>query len=347
MHADHARGKRPEIMIVLPLRLALVLALLLLAGAAARAEPLTLRIAWTTVPAQLTPVLFQRKDLLDHAGKSYTVEHVHFAETAPVERWLAAGEIDIAALAPATFGVAIENAGLEDLRIVADGYQDGIGRHYSSEFMVRNDGPLWAVEDLKGKVAAIHAPGLGSTALRVMLSRRGLEDRRDYKTVVTPFPSMGAMLEDGRIDLAALVAPFAQRLAERGTARRLFDMRAVIGPSQSLVYVARAEFLRRNRAALEDFFEDYLRALRWFLDPAHRDDAVAALARFNHDAIGLYAGYLFTDGDYYRDRDARPNLAALQSNLRLLRDAGLLSIDIDVRRYADLSFVDTAVQRLK
>ena len=343
MRARH----RPEGATVPPRWLAAGLAALLLGGATAQGAPVELRIAWTSVPAQLTPVLFRRSDLLDHAGKSYTVEHVHFSETAPVERWLAAGEIELAALSPTALGVAIENAGLEDLRIVADGYQDGIGHTYSSEFMVRNDGPIWAVDDLKGKIAAIHAPGLASTALRIMLSRRGLEDPRDYKTVVTPVPSMGAMLEDGRIDLASLGAPFAQRLVERGTARRLFDMRAAIGPSEGLVYVARAAFLDRNRAALEDFFEDYLRALRWFLDPAHREEAVASIARFNHDAVGLYAGYLFSDGDYYRDRDARPNLAALQANLRLLRDQGLLSIDIDVRRYTDLSFVEAALGRLK
>jgi NitT/TauT family transport system substrate-binding protein len=331
----------------LPLKLVSVVAALLLAGNAARADPVKLRIAWTSVPAQLTPVLFQRKDLLDHDGKSYVVEQVHFAETAPVERWLAAGEIELAPLSSATLGVAIEHAGLEDLRIVADGYQDGIGRFYSSEFMVRADGPLWTVEDLRGKVAAIHAPGLASVALRFLLSRHGLEDRRDYTIVVTPVPSMGAMLEDGRIDLASLVAPFAQRLAERGTGRKLFDLRAAIGQSQSLVYVARAGFLERNRAALVDFFEDYLRALRWFLDPAHRDQAVAAIARFNHDSAALYASYVFTEGDYYRDRGGRPNLAALQANLRLLRDAGLLAEDIDVRRYAELSLVEAAARRLK
>jgi sulfonate transport system substrate-binding protein len=340
------RAGRHAITTMPGLRLAAGLALLL-AGTTARAEPLKLRIAWTSVPAQLTPVLFQRGDQLDHIGKTYTLEQVHFADTTPVERWLAAGSIDIAPLAPATFGVAIENAGLEDLRVVADGYQDGIGRNYSSEFLVRRDGPLWAVEDLKGKVAAIHAPGLGSAALHLMLRRRGLEDPRDYTTVVTPLPNMGAMLEDGKIDLAALVAPFAQRLGDRGTVRRLFDMRAAIGPSQGLVYVARAAFIERNRPALEDFFEDYLRALRWFLDPMHRDQAAAAVARFNHDTSDLYAGYLFSEGDYYRDRDGRPNLAALQANLRVLRDAGLLSIDINVRRYADLSLVEAAAQRLK
>ena len=330
-----------------PLGLAPVAAALLLAGTLTQAAPLKLRIAWTSVPAQLTPVLFQRRDLLDHEGKSYSLEQVHFAETAPVERWLAAGEIDIAPLAPATLGVAIERAGLADLRIVADGYQDGVGRFYSNEFMVRSNGPLWAIEDLKGKTAAIHAPGLGATALRFLLSRHGLEDRRDYTTVVAPVPSMGAMLEDGRIDLAALTAPFAQLLADRGTARRLFDLRAAIGPSQSLVYVARAGFLARNRAALVDFFEDYLRALRWFLDPANRDHAAAAVARFNHDSTGLYASYVFTDGDYYRDRDGRPDLAALQRNLRLLRDAGLFAEDLDVREYADLSLVEAAARGLK
>ncbi len=123
-------------------------------------------------------------------------------------------------------------------------------------------------------------------------------------------------------------------------------MRAAIGPSQSLVYVARAAFLDRNRAALVDFFADWIRALRWFLDPANRDAAIAAVTRFNHGEPALY-GYLFGDGDYYRDRDAHPDLAALQANLRLLHDDGLLSIDIDAKRYADLGLIAAALQQLK
>jgi NitT/TauT family transport system substrate-binding protein len=324
------------------------LAALLLAAAARAAEPLPVRIAWTTVPAQMSPVLFAQKALLAHDGKSYIAEPVHFAASAPLLRALAAGEIDIAALAPAMFAIAIANAGMEDLRILADGYQDGIEGHYSSPFLVAADGPIRTIEDLAGKVAAVNAVGsLGETALRRMLDRHGLQVRRDYAIVVVPYPSMGAMLADGRIDLAALVAPFAQRLEESGTARALFDMRAAIGPSQGLVIVARAGFLARNRAALDDFFEDYLRALRWFLDPNNRAAGVAAVAAFNHQPAEAFADWLFTGADYYRDRDARPNLALLQSNLDLLTAAGVVAITIDVRVYADLGFIDTAARRLR
>lgn len=332
------------------MRAALAVAgIMLLAAATARsAEPLPIRIAWTTVPAQMSPVLFAETTLLHHLGTSYVVEPVHFAELAPLLRALAADQVDIAALAPATFGVAIANAGLEDLRIIADGYQDGIEGHYSSPFMVAVDGPIRTVEDLQGKVAAVNAIGtLAEIALRRMLDRHGLETPRDYAIVVTPYPSMGAMLEDGQIALAAPVAPFSHRLEERGTARPLFDMNAAIGASQSFVMVARAGFLARNRAALEDFAEDYLRALRWFLDPANRDAAVAAVARFNHEPVDDFADWLFTSADYYRDRDARPNLALLQSNLSLLTAAGVLAIDIDVRPYADLGFIDTAAKQLR
>lgn len=328
---------------------ALVLASLLAAAATARAaEPLHIRIAWTSVPAQMSPVLFAQSALLAHSGSSYLAEPVHFADSAPILRALAAGEVDLAPLAPATFAVAIANAGLEDLRIVADGYRDGVNGHYSSEFVVADSGAVQTIADLAGKVLAVNARGsLGDLALHRRLERSGLAEQRDYTVVVTPYPSMGAMLEDGRIALAALVAPFAQRLEQRGTARPLFDMREAIGPSQGFVIVARAGYLVQHRAALEDFFEDYVRALRWFLDSANRDAAVAAVARFDHEPASDFAPWLFTTADYYRDRDARPDLALLQGDLRLLAAAGVVAIDVDVRRYADPAFIDAAVRRLQ
>lgn len=330
-------------------RFVLALTALLVLPATARADgPLRIRIAWTTVPGQMTPVVMEKKDLLDHLGKTYTVEHLHFSGSGPMVTALAVGEVDIAPLAPSSLGVAIQNAGLDDLRIIADDYQDGVADHYSSEFMVRADGPLQTIDDLKGKVLAVNAIGGGSDiALRIMLRRHGLEDKRDYAIVETQFPNMPAMLEQSKVDLAALVAPFSQLLKSRGTARTLFAMRDVLGPTQSLMNVARASYLEQNRAALQDFFEDYLRGLRWFLDPANRDEAVGIVAQFNRQPVAVFADYLFTNDDYYRDRDGNPNLDALQNNLRVLREVGFLDIDIDATRHADLSFIAEARRRLK
>ena len=96
-----------------------------------------------------------------------------------------------------------------------------------------------------------------------------------------------------------------------------------------------------------DFFEDYLRALRWFLDPAHRDEAVMIVASFTRAPRAMFDDYLFTADDYYRDPDARPNLAAVQKAMDALRAEGIIDIAIDARPYADPSFVEEAGRRLK
>lgn len=325
---------------------AAVAALLLAPGVAA--EPLKIRIAWTTVPGQLTPVLFEKADQLRHHGISYVVTHTHFAGSGPMVTGLGTGEVDLAPLAPSSFGLALQNARLDDLRIVTDDYQDGVAGRYTGEFLVRADSPIAGIEDLKGKVLAVNAVGGGSdSALRAMLRRHRLEDRRDYTVVETSFGNMAAMLYDRKVDLISQVLPFSQALHREGRVRTLFTMRDVFGTTQSLFNVARAGFLEKNRAALDDFFEDYVRSLRWFLDPVHRDEAVRIVAQFNKQPVATFAPYLFTVEDNYRDPDARPNLEALQANMRQQKELGFLSLDVDVAAHADLSFIDEAVKRLR
>ena len=310
--------------------------------------PLPVRIAWTSVPTELAPILIVQKDLLDHQGVTYAAEPIHFSETAPVLRALAAGQIDLAPLAPNALGVAIQNAGLDDLRVVADDYQDGAPGHYSGEFMVRDLSPIRAVEDLRGKIVAVEAAGgMSEMALRIMLDRHGVAEPGEIDLAMAPHPSQGAMLEQGKIDMAALGAPFSYVLKSRGTTRTLFTLADALGSTDASMLVARAEFMSRNRAALDDFFEDYVRARRWFLAPAHRDEAVRIVAQASRVPADLLDDYLFTDGDYFRDRDARPDPAALQRSLDLLRQTGLLEIAIDAKALCDPSFVDEAVRRLK
>lgn len=311
-------------------------------------EPLKIRIAWTTVPGQMTPILFERKELLKHYGTSYVVEHLHFAGSGPMVTALATGEVDIAPLAPSSFGVAIENARMDDIRVISDVYQDGVGDHYSNEFLVLKDSPIRRIEDLKGKVLAVNAVGGGSDiALRAVLRKYHLEDKKDYTVIETQFSNMPAMLEERKVDLVGLVALFAHSMEKRGTARTLFTVKDALGQSQSLFNVARAGFLENNRAALYDFFEDYVRALHWFLDPANRKAAIGIVAQFNKRSPAVFSSYLFTNGDYYRDHNARPNLDALQHNIQTLKELGFLKTDIDVKRHADLGFIEEAAKRLK
>ena len=57
--------------------------------------------------------------------------------------------------------------------------------------------------------------------------------------------------------------------------------------------------------------------------------------------------WAFTKADYYRDPNMLPNLTALQSNINMTRELGFVKIDIDVPKFADLSFAQEAAKRLK
>jgi NitT/TauT family transport system substrate-binding protein len=330
------------------LRLLALGLVLVLAGAARAEEPLKVRAGWANTPSTMTPLLFLKKDILKHYGRSYVVEPIRFGGTSPEITALATGELDIATLAFSSFGAAVENAGLDDLRIVADSFQDGVEGYFSTLYLVRADSPIRSIEDLKGKVIASN--GIGGAidmAIRAMLREHGLEDRRDYSLVEAGFAALNPMLIDRKADMVGDIPPFVYARGFDEQTRVLFRMRDAMGPTQMVLYVARKEFLDSHRAALGDLFEDWVRALHWYLDPANHEAAVAIVADFTTLPPEQFRDWLFTKSDYYRDPDARPNLDALQRNIETQRALGFLKSPLDVRQYTDLSFVDEAARRVK
>ncbi|HEV8015282.1 MAG TPA: ABC transporter substrate-binding protein [Stellaceae bacterium] len=328
---------------------AMLTALMLVAGGTApgRAdEPLNLRVGWAVVPAQLTSVLWAKPELLKHYGKSYTVEATHFRGSSPQITSLAAGELDLAALAFSSFALAIQNAHMDDIRAVSDLYQDAIPGYYSNQMMVRPDDEIKKVEDLKGKIVATN--GIGGAldiAAQVYMSQHGLQPKRDYQIIEVEFPNMVPALEQKKVDMIEIGTPFSVVAQKDGKAKSLFDVGQAMGPTQLTLWAARAPFIAAHRAALVDFFEDMQTMLHWYLDPAHRAEGIKIVANFTKEPEADFSDWLFTKNDYYRDPDARPNLTALQNNIKLQKQVGLLNIDIDVAKYADLSLVDEAAKR--
>jgi ABC-type phosphate/phosphonate transport system substrate-binding protein len=92
---------------------------------------------------------------------------------------LGAGEIDVAPFGYSSFALAVQNAGMTNLRIFADEDRDGVGGHFTTQFMVRKDGGPTTVEGLKGKVLATNAETVASgnigclTQLRAQLFKLG------------------------------------------------------------------------------------------------------------------------------------------------------------------------------
>jgi sulfonate transport system substrate-binding protein len=326
--------------------LALFLASLLTSYAARADEPLVIRHGWVSMTNALSPMIFENKAILRHYGKTYIVEPVHFTGTSTQIQAIAANQIDIITLGFSTLAAGVQNAGL-DLRVVADSFQDGVPGHLSSPFMVLNDSGIKRIEDLKGKVLATNAIG-GSldVALLALLRKHGMEDKRDVTIIEAAFPNMNAMLLERKVDMVSLTPPFIYDPALEQNAHVLARMKDGVGQSQMIVLAARKDFLEKNRAALYDFFEDMLVGVRWFLDPANRQDAIAIVAGLTKQPVERLQ-YLYTKDDFYHSPDARPNLAAMQNDMETQVKLGFLKQGLDVKQYVDLSFIDEAARRLK
>jgi len=310
-------------------------------------DPLKIRVGWAVVPGQLTSILFTKKDILKHYGTSYTVDLVHFRGSTPQITALAAGELDFAGLAFSSIGLAIQNAHMDDIRVVADLYQDGIGDYRTSEYMVLADGPIKTIADLRGKVLASN--GIGGAidmAMRKIMLDHGMQEKRDYSIVEVEFPNMLPALKAKKVDLIGEVTPFSIEAHKDGGVRTLFTLKSAMGPAQTTLLAARSGYIADHRAQLVDFFEDWIRATRWYLDPKNHADAVKILADFTKKPASDYDSWVFTKDDYYRDPDAKPNLKVLEDNLKVQKEVGLLNIDIDINKYTDLSLVEDAAKRI-
>ncbi len=313
---------------------------------AANADPLKISEGWVA-PGNWASIWLQKKDLAKHFGKSYVLVPEHFQGTPPMVTALANNQVDIANLAYSTLGIAIENAGLSDLRIICDEFQDGVPGYYSQEFMVLKDSPIKKVEDLKGKVVATNAEGSAvDVAMKAMLHKHGLEPNRDYTIVEAPFPAMRPMLAEKKVDLIPAVLPFSYDPALQSIARDLYTARDALGISDFVVWVARKPFIDKNRAALTDFFEDTLRITRWYEDPANHTAAMQILGDLVKRPPAIF-DWAFTHRDVYHDPNMLPNLAALQSNVDMTHELGFTKATFDVKKYTDLSIVEEAAKRLK
>jgi sulfonate transport system substrate-binding protein len=317
------------------------------AAPAQSADPVKIRTSWVAPVSNWASIVLEKKDLAKHMGKSYTLESIRFAGTPPMMTAMASGELEIGNLAYSTFPLAVQNANLDDLRVIADEFQDGVSGFHSNEFFVLKDSPIQKVEDLKGKVIATNSIGsavdIGS---RAMLKKHGLEDKRDYTIVETPFPTMKAMLKEKKADLVPSVPPFNFDPELKQISRVLFTSKDAIGISQFIVWAARKSFIDKNRAALVDFMEDMLIIERWFMDPKNKAE-VAQIASKVTKVPAERFGWLFTKQDYYRSPDMLPNLDALQSNINTTHELGFIKAPLDVKKYSDLSLAQEAAKRLK
>lgn len=321
---------------------------LVMPAVAGAQAPVNIRVSWVAVPNNTPPFMFKTPGIAKQLGKTYTMEAVQYRGTPQSIQALATGDLEIALLSYSSFPLAIQNANMHDLRIIADEFQDGADGYYSAQFMVLKDGPIKKIEDIKGKVVAVNVKnGATHGAARSLLGRHGLSER-DYSVMEIAFPNMRAVLAEKKVDVVSVGTPqFAWDPEMEKIARTLFTQRDALGKTEVVIWVARQGFLEKNRAAMVDFMADMLRDRAHLFDPANHAEAVKIVSEFTKIPANTLDSWLFTKRDFYRVPDARPDLVALQANVDQLHKEGSLKQPVEVKKYTDLSILEEAIKRLK
>jgi len=143
------------------------------------------------------------------------------------------------------------------------------------------------------------------------------------------------------VECADVAGPCVREPADR-------DAPDAVGPFDLGMLAARTGFIAKHRAALIDFLQDYVRAIRWYTNRANRAKALEIISRFTKQPQSVFEDWVLVPGkDYYRDQDGMPDLDMVTANIHVEKELGLVKEDLDAKDYADLGPLKEALAGLK
>jgi sulfonate transport system substrate-binding protein len=318
-----------------------------LAGTSANvvADPFTIRADWSVLPGQfaaLIPSVPQyAPNVYRHYGKSYVVEPIKLTGGGATLTALAVGGTDVSTFSPQTLVDAVVNAKL-DLRAFGEQISTEVPGYAQTYYWVDKE-KIKTFDDLKGKVFAVNALGSNvDAAAKMVMAKHGMAPPRDYSVVEVAFPAQLAALKAGKINVAVLVPPFDQGAAADPALKPMFSVGDAFGPVETLMWVAKTDFIKTHREALVDFLADNIRMRRWMLDPKTRMDAVRQLADVSKIPMDRLEGWAYTNKDYFYPPNAGIDVQRLQKNVNDMAQVGVIPKAIDVTPYVDMSLVKDA-----
>ena len=317
---------------------ALAAALVLAAGPAVAAEPTLVRLNTFPTARSLPFFVGVEKGIFAKHGIKLEFE---FTESSRAQReGLAQGKFEVVHSAVDNALAMIEVAKV-DVVIVSGG--DG----GTNEFIVGKG--LTSYADIRGKALVTDAPNTAyALQAKKILTRHGLLEGIDYRINAVgagPF-RLKAMMEGGDNAAAIMNLPFSAQAIEAGMTSlgRTVDL---LGPYQAGgAFVLRA-WANANPDVMERYLAGYVESLRWVLDKANRDEAIAILMdkRKLSRSLATRSYDLMIEPGFGFNPDAKLNAEGFDNVLKLRREVEGGPVP-NPAKYLDLSYYDRAMKRL-
>jgi NitT/TauT family transport system substrate-binding protein len=294
-----------------------------------------------TVPIENLGSLFavpEIREQLTNLGSEYELEVSRNQSTPDSLNAMAAGEVDLALLATASYASAVKQEAVPgNIKLVVTDFWDAHTDWYGFTVFSGADSDVTEPADLEGKTIGVNGLGTGThSVVAKQLQQEGLDWESDVEIVELPFPSFVSAIKDGRLDAGIFPAIFAVSARSEGFTE-VFTSQDTWSEAYPFAYTAASNTAIEDKSdALSAWGEDFAELVDYCYD--NRSQVVSAAASHFELPEPLVDGFFLTNDDYFR-QDIAIDYDRLQSVMDSLVDLGFIDDSFDVEQYATNEFV--------
>jgi len=313
------------------------LVLVLFSATAAAQTPPLIRLGRGFAAEEQLWLMSVRKDLTPNQGKAYELKEILFQANPERFQAFLAGELD-GGTAPGLSAIFARAQGV-DLKIVASICLEAHGANtFTTTYMVKDDGPIKSVQDLKGgTIAVVGIKTATDLWARAGLINAGLVPDRDTKVVPMGFPAIGDAVRSGKVSAGTFVEPFYSAEMAKGGLRKLFTAVDAVGYEHELLDIFFGEkFLKAHPEAVRAFLSDYVAVTKYYLANTAQAKADLHKAGFVRTPLEAYQ----KNADWKREPSGRLNVESLKKLSTFMLDKlHWLEKPVDVDSMVDQSYL--------
>jgi NitT/TauT family transport system substrate-binding protein len=223
-----------------------------------------------------------------------------------------------------------------------------LGHRYGSAVVVRSDGPVHSVSDLRGRIIAI--PSRFSDERLIVfraLAANGMDAKKDVRMVEMAPPDVAGALAASAIDAFSMGEPYPSQAEMAGFGRVLFHARQYWPDYISCVLVVRQDVIDKHPEAVQTLVDGVARSGLWLDEKErakrHRLHAADFVGRFYyHQDPKLLRWALTNPIDRVKYEPLAPRRADFETIVNLMVQTGVLDHAIPFEDFVDTKFADGA-----
>jgi NitT/TauT family transport system substrate-binding protein len=223
-----------------------------------------------------------------------------------------------------------------------------LGHRYGSAVVVRSDGPVHRVSDLRGRIIAV--PSRFSDERLIVfraLQASGMNAKTDVRMVEMAPPDVAGALAANAIDAFSMGEPYPSQAEMAGFGRVLFHARQYWPDFISCVLVVRQDVIDRHPEAVQTLVDGVARSGLWLDEKErakrHRLHAADFVGRFYyHQDPKLLRWALTNPIDRVKYEPLSPRRADFETIVNLMVQTGVLDHAIPFEEFVDTKFAEGA-----